>query len=101
MRRGTSVAAAPDRRPDPSRVRYRGQRGLAFDASLPAMTSFDHPMRRSACSATLRRAALAALALAALPLFAPARALASAPRVVKGPYLTELDDHGVVVRFQL
>jgi len=55
-------------------------------------------MRDRACSATWR---LAAVAVAVALLFTPAPALAAAPRAVKGPYLTELDDHGVVVRFQL
>jgi calcineurin-like phosphoesterase family protein len=62
------------------------------------MTSSDRVTRRNAHPALC---GLAALAVAATALLASGPALAGAPRVVKGPYLTELDDHGVAVRFQL
>jgi len=48
----------------------------------------------------LNHATWAAFA-AALAFAAPVLAASGPPRLVKGPYLTELDAHGVTVRFQL
>jgi len=45
--------------------------------------------------------AMCAVFAPALAFAAPALAASGSPRLVKGPYLTELDAHGVTVRFQL
>jgi acid phosphatase type 7 len=62
------------------------------------MTSSNHALRGRACSATSR---LGALAVASATTLCASLALAAPPRIAKGPYMTELDDHGVDVRFQL
>src|ERR1700677_629422 len=68
-------AVAPDRTPDPTRARYPGQRGLPRDKSV-RMSRSNH--------------ATCAVFAAALAFAAPALAASGSPRLVKGPYLTEL-----------